>query len=428
VTNLSPWLNKLFSLALTRIVFSTLLIALTSFIGVQSATAQTESVIYNFKGGTSDGSVPYSGLLMDSSGNFYGTTTAGGTYGKGIVYKLSPSGFGWIETVLYNFGGLLDGRNPESGLVQDSLGNLYGTTPYGGQFLNNGTFFEITPGVRWTETGLYSFPGGNGGRTPYDLGKLVTDSRGKFYGTAEAGGANGQGLVFKMSISGGIATESVLYNFDNYPGHLDGSSPYAGLIMDALGNLYGTTYLGGSGTCGNECGTVFELTPQDDGTWTEGIIHNFNGGSSDGEEPYGGLVMDRYGNLFGTTSRGGLYNYGTVFELIPGGHGIWTELVIHSFGGPGEGITPWGDLVIDSNRNLYGTTEFGGVNGHGTLYELSPFGGIFWRQSMLYSFKGYPSDGGYPVGALIMDSSGSLYGTASSGGAHQYGTVFKLVP
>lgn len=399
---------------------------------VQVSQAQTETVIYNFKGGTSDGSAPWAGLLLDSRGNLFGTTTAGGTYNNsnrsGTVYELSPAGSGWTEQVLYNFGGALDGYQPTSGLVEDSLGNLYGTTVNGGQGLPCGTFFRVTPGIRWTETGLFTFPCGRAGQQPYNLGKLAVDSEGNFYGTTFEGGTVGQGIVFEMSISLEIATETVLYSFDRSGGHLDGDYPYGSVIMDLQGNLYGTTFEGGV----NGWGTVFELSPQEGGTYSEGIIHNFNTGPSDGLNPYAGLVMDRYGNLFGTTYGGGLYGYGTVFELLPNGHGLWTELVIHSFRGPAhaDGANPYGGLIIDSNRNLYGTTFTGGAHAAGTVYKLSPVGGILWNESVLYSFKVGPSDGANPRGELVMDGHGNLYGTTVSGGnsGPGHGTVFKIAP
>jgi uncharacterized repeat protein (TIGR03803 family) len=404
-----------------------ILIGLTAVFLVQYSQAQTESVLYNFKGGTTDGSSPYAGLLLDQHGNLFGTTGKGGIYSNsghgGIAFELSPAGPRYAEKILYNFGGVIDGYQPLSGLVEDSSGNLYGTAYYGGG-AGCGTFYKITPGISWTETGLFDFPCSWPGQWPVDAGKLAVDSSGNFYGTTFEGGYSGQGMVFKMTVTLDGITDQLIYSFDRTQDYLDGTYPDASVIMDAEGNLYGTTH--GGGVAG--WGTVFELSPNDNGTWNETIIHSFLNSPSDGAAPYANLVMDQYGNLFGTTTGGGLYGYGAVYELLPNGHGVWTELVIHSFGHSTDGATPYSGLIVDSNRNLYGTTTGGGTSDAGTVYELSPFGGLFWKESVLYSFKGGATDGATPYGGLVRDGSGNLFGTTLTGGTTNKGTVFKLVP
>ena len=335
-----------------------LLIALACSLLAPAAVAQTESVIYSFKGGTA-GAYPYSGVTMDSHGNLYGTTKNGGKYwvfgGQpgGTVYKLLPTGPVWSETILYNFGGPLDGNSPYSGVILDSSGNLYGTAANGGQGLNYGTFYRITPGDLFPETGLFTFNGLQQNATPYDLGTVITDSQGNFYGTNSGNALYGTGNVFQMTLtSNGFAEETVLHEFQGGPA--DGANPYAGLVMDAEGDLFGTTTGGGPGCTAAGCGTVFELSPNGDGTYREGIIYAFAGGPGDGAVPYGGLVQDLQGHLYGTTAYGGTYGSGTVFELAYQGNGTWAESVLYSFGNHGDGAQPWGRLLIDSHGNLYG--------------------------------------------------------------------------
>jgi uncharacterized repeat protein (TIGR03803 family) len=229
---------------------------------IQFSQAQTESVIHSFQGAPSDGSAPYSGLLLDQHGNLYGTTSIGGSYylttrKGGVVYELSPTGPLYREKVLYNFGGGLDGYEPLSGLVSDSLGDLYGTTEYGG-LAGCGTFYEVTPGISWTETGLFFFPCHALGQWPYNLGKLAVDSNGNFYGTTYGGGDNQQGMVFQMSVALNGITETPLYSFDRSQDYPDGETPHASVILDAQGNVYGVTPQGG--TAG--WGAAFGLAPR----------------------------------------------------------------------------------------------------------------------------------------------------------------------
>ena len=352
--------------------------------------APTETVLYSF-GGSPDGASPYGGLISDSAGNLYGTTVYGGA-GAGTVFKLSPSG---TETVLYSFTGGSDGAYPYAGLIADSAGNLYGTT-FGGGASYAGTVFKLSPSG--TETVLHSFAWSDGA-LPY--GGLIADSAGNLYGTTWNGGSGSCGTVFKLSPSG---TETVLYSFTC---GIDGAYPYAGLIADGAGNLYGTTSGGGA----SYAGTAFKLSP----SGTETVLYSFTGGT-DGGHPYAGLIADGGGNLYGTTGGGGALNAGTVFKLSPSG----TETVLYSFACSADGASPYAGLIADSAGNLYGTSLGGCAASNGTVFKVTPSG-----MTVLYSFTG-GADGALPYAGLIADSAGNLYGTTYSGGTAFVGTVFKL--
>jgi uncharacterized repeat protein (TIGR03803 family) len=322
--------------------------------------AWTETIFHAFSG--TDGAYPYYGAkpIFDSNGNLYGTTSQGGTSNVGTVFKLSPAG---TETVLYSFTGGADGNQPGAGLVFDSSGNLYGTTPYGGRF-GSGVVFKLSPAG--TETVLYSFTGGADGGNPFS--PLILDSKGNLYGTASAGGASYSGVVFKVAPGG---TETVLYSFT---GAADGGAPYAGLVFDSNGNLYGTAFYGGV----SNAGTVFELSPPAvaGGAWTENVLHSFT--YADGAGPYfgTGLLFDANKNLYGITSTGGATDAGVVFKLSPGG----TETVLYNFrsgGGHPKSI----DLLADVNGNLYGTTDEDGTLGYGMVFELTGTGFVTAPQS-----------------------------------------------
>jgi uncharacterized repeat protein (TIGR03803 family) len=314
--------------------------------------------------------------------------------------------------VLYSFAGGSDGAYPEAGLIKDLAGNLYGTTTGGGISYGYGTVFELAPdGI---ETVLYAFTGGSDGNDPY--AGLIRDSAGNLYGTTAFGGARHYGTVFELAPDG---TETVLHSFTGS----DGADPFAGLIKDKAGNLYGTTEEGGSTSCeGYGCGTVFELAP--DGTET--VLHAFTGGN-DGDDPIGGLIKDSAGNLYGTTVNGGGtgcgYGCGTVFKLAPDG----TETVLYAFTGGSDGAGPAAGLIKDSAGNLYGTTEGGGGTscnsgyGCGTVFEFAPDG----TETVLHAFTG-GNDGATPFAGLIKDSAGNLYGTTFLGGTYGGGVVFKV--
>ena len=424
-----------------------MMIAVALFVtGTHMAAAQ-ETVIYGFSGsitGAADGSTPYDGLISDAKGNLYGTTSAGGastaitTDGEGTVFELTPaSGGGWTEKVLYSFGATAtDGINPFAGLVFDAKGNLYGTTSLGGAN-GLGTAFELTPGTGgvWTEKVLYSFGATSTDASEPKRGSLIFDAKGNLYGTTRLGGpnslSNGGGLetggtVYELTPgTGGVWTEKVLYNFGATS--TDAANPVGGLAMDATGNLYGTTLYGGA----NNYGTVFELAAASGGAWTETILHSFNLNGTDGTLPYASLIFDAQGNLYGTTYGGGsnpsFGGSGTVFELTPGAGGMWNEQILHSFTPfTTDGDYPYGSLVFDAAGNLYGTTS-SRLYGYGIVFQLTPAAGG-WKENILHFFGGNP-DGQGPLGGVIFDAAGNLYGTTSTGGPNGLGlagTVFEI--
>ena len=320
-----------------------------------------------------------------------------------------------VETVLHNFTGGADGEDPQGQLVMDKAGNLYGTT-YSGGVSSAGTVFEVTS--KGTEKVLYAFSGGADGGNP--VAGLTIDKLGNLYGTTTKGGSSGNGTVFKLAVpvvTGGAWKESVLYSFGT---GTDGAVPVAGVTLDASGNLYGTTSAGGS----YGYGTVFELK-RSAPKWTETILHEF-ALENDGGVPYAGLVFDSKGNLYGAASdggSGGTNGGGTVFELTRSSGG-WTFNVIYSL--PGWGISgTFRNLLVESGK-IYATTHCDGNNSAGTVYELTLAGGV-WTYNSLYEFTG-SSDGLFSFSNLVSDKEGNLYGTTNEGGADGSGTAFKVTP
>jgi uncharacterized repeat protein (TIGR03803 family) len=327
-------------------------------------------------------------------------------------------------------------KNPTGSLTFDGAGNLYGTTALGGGH-NCGIVFKLhrNPNLTSTYSILYGFKGGTEGC--YPTWGVIFDAAGNLYGVTQWGGSGscsngslvGCGFVFKLKPNpDGTWSESVLYSFT---GGADGSQPAnVRLVFDSAGNLYGTTSGGGA----YNYGTVFELKPQPDGTWTENVLHSFD--RTDGENPLAGLIFDAAGrSLYGTTFRGGAgggpacgepSGCGTVFKLTPNSSGTWTESVLYRFTGGADGATP-SNLIFDSAGNLYGTTVFGG-GGSGVAFRLAPNPDGTWAESVLYTFAG-GGDGGNPMGGLTFDVAGvDLYGTTFYGGTNKYGLVFKLSP
>lgn len=336
-----------------------------------SGNGWVQTVIYSFTAGN-DGMDPHAGVVIGPDGSLYGTAVAGGNAGScegngcGVVYRLTPDGDQWFLTTIYNFKGDKDGAGPGSRVVFDAAGNLFGATPRGGRF-DLGTIFKLTPtpSGEWRKKILHNFTGGKDGATG-SMGDLIFDADGNIYGVTEQGGANGVGTVYKVSHSpSGNWTLTTLYAFKGMP---DGANPYGGLIWDGAGNLYGTTYFGG--TVG--MGTTFQLTPGPNGKWQENILYNFLG-DTDGSLPTTTLIFDKSGNLFGTTSAGGRpsCDCGTVFKLSLS-NGSWKEKIIHYFGRHFDGYAPNYGLTFDAAGNLYGATPAGGTSRTGMVFKFTP--------------------------------------------------------
>jgi uncharacterized repeat protein (TIGR03803 family) len=374
----------------------------------------TETMLRSF----GDAAYPYGNLLQASDGNLYGMTYSGESLGA--VFKISPAG---VETVLHSFaGGPGDGAYPFGSLIQASDGNLYGMTSGGGAN-GAGTVFMVT--TAGTETMLWSFGGTGDGATPW--GSLIQASDGNLYGLTSYGGANSVGSVIKISTDGTTVgtAETVLYSFAGGTG--DGATPWGSLIQASDGKLYGLTSYGGT----HDLGTVFGIST--DGTaagTTETVLHTFAGGTGDGANPQGSLIQASDGNLYGMTKSGGANGAGTVFGISTDGTAAGTtETVLHTFaGGTGDGASPNGDLIQASNGNLYGLTYAGGTNSLGTVFWISTDGTtVGTAETVLYSFAGGTGDGANPqFGSLIQASDGNLYGMGYTGGANNFGIVFKI--
>ena len=387
-----------------------------AMLATASVQAQILKTLYNFNG-TPDGALPVGGVVRIGN-SFYGTTANGGTDSlPGTVFKVDLKA---NETTLYSFSGSPDGYVPLAGLIKDSDGNLYGTTAYGGLY-GFGTIFEVSKtGV---ETVLYSFSGYPADGV-YPQAGLVRDAAGNLFGTTQYGGpgscqingfTEGCGTVFMLSNTG---VETVLHGFVS--GTTDGQLPIARLLLDAAGNLYGTTCHGGT----QGMGTVFKVTPGG----TETVMYSF-AGTPDGSCPLAGLILHA-GIFYGTTYQGGASNYGTVFKLTKAGQ----ETVLYSFSAlHQDGHYPQAALIRDSSGNLYGTTLGGGIetkychvieNGCGVIFKLSSAG----KETVLHRFAGYPIEGASPISDLLRDSLGNLYGTTDIGGTAEAGTVFEWAP
>ena len=366
-----------------------------------AATALPSPATVTFKSlasfdGTNGAAPRYITLVQGVDGNFYGTTEVDGANGHGTVFKITPAG---TLTTIYSFcaqSNCSDGIYPYAGLAQDSQGNFYGTTSAGGAN-GDGTVFKITRAGALTT--LHSFDSTDGA-TPY--AGLLLASDGNFYGTTGSGGANNDGTIFNITPTGTLTT---LHSFDS----TDGSLPYGGLVQDSKGNFYGTTVTGGA----NGKGTVFQMTS----TGTLSTLHSFN--STDGQYPYAGLVQDSKGNFYGTTYEGGTAGDGTAFAITAAG----TLTTIYNFCSQTncpDGSTPEAGLVQGTNHNFYGTTTFGGPNGYGTAFALTAGGTL----TTLHQFD--RTDGSNPAGGLFQATNGTFYGTTYEGGTNQDGTVFSL--
>ena len=393
------------------------------FVLVSGAWGASEQVLYNFTGAPT-GMYPLASLVFDGAGNLYGTTADGGndkacpSSGCGVVFELVPAAGGWTETVIHTFS-RRDGAYPAAHLVFDHAGNLYGTTQFGGKN-DMGVVFELTPatGGGWTEKVLHSFTSGYDGGQP--AAGLAIDAAGNLYGTTEYGGARSKGVAFELLPTSTGWKHKVLHSFGAH-----GVRPIGGLVLDQAGNLYGTTSEGGNR---EGHGLVFELTPKASGPWNEIVLYKFQGqpdGGKDGTDPMADLNFDGQGNLYGTTYRGGTHHgRGVIFKLTPSSGGTWTNTILHYAGRKG-GCRYRSGLIFDNAGNLYGTATFGGGIGGGVVFRLTPTTSGFWKETVLHSFGG-TEDGTEPVGGLVFDTAGNLYGTTVYGGTGGDGTLFEV--
>lgn len=374
--------------------------------------ARKEEVLYSFCSEQScNGFQSPSNLILDAAGNLYGTTLYGGANNDGVVFQLTPEADGtWSEKELYSFCSLsncTDGSYPSSGLIFDAAGNLYGVTEGGGTALP-AVAYQLAPGANgtWTERVLYTFAYGEG--MPW--GNLIFDAAGNLYGATLRGG--NPGTVFELMPQGGRTwRRKVLHTFQGG----DGSVPFGPLVFDASGNLYGATAEGGTGNGG----TVYELMPQANGTWREKALHDFGIGSD--ETFPSSVILDAAGNLYGTTRYGGVSNGGTIFRLSPNANGRWKEKVLHSF----RNFYQPGQVILDAAGNLYGPVGGGSGcprYGCGGVFQFNPATGAYRVVCAFgHARKGHDPDG------VILDAAGNLYGTTALGGAFGDGVVFEVM-
>jgi uncharacterized repeat protein (TIGR03803 family) len=427
-------------------VILTLTVILVLAIGTEATAFKN---VYTFTGGT-DGSIPASTLVFDGISTLYGTTIRGGAYGFGVVFSVTRNSDGSLtEKVIYDFTGGEDGSIPYSPLIFDPAGNLYGTTEFGGTgacsyngYSGCGTVFELSPNLdgSWSETVLYSFTGVLDGAFPA-FGALTFDRTGNLYGATLDGGnisencAYGCGTVFELiPASDRSWNESVLYRFDEPHGW----APVGDLVFDKAGRIYGITNHGGGDRGPNcpaypGCGTVYKLTPNLDGSWSQSILHYFLGQlNGDGGIAYSGMTLGPDGDLYGTTAWGAGPGYGGIFKLNRTGSGFGNYQWIYNFGSGTDGAVPYGRLTLDTKRQLiYGTTYEGGTGpcqnfsgGCGTVFSLTQ-GSSGYTVTVLYSFQNHPAS--YPTAGVIVVS-GYLFGAARGDSISTFGTVFGIRP
>jgi uncharacterized repeat protein (TIGR03803 family) len=370
----------------------TLALAILAALAPPFVHAQTYTVLHQFGSGK-DGATPYGGVTLDAVGNLYGTTYAGGTIGRGTVYKIDTSG---NETVLYSFGGP-DGAQPYDTPTLDAAGNLYGTTYAGGAFIYYGTVFKLD--ATGKETVLHNFRSLPDGTWPRS--SLTLDPSGNLYGTTQVAGPADYGIVFKLDNK---EHETILHGFGRAP-YTDGTLPEGGVVRDATGNLYGNCY----------SGTIYKINA----AGKLSVLYTLGSGSNP-YYPVGRLFLDASGDLYGIGYSGGTYGLGAVFKV---NSSSGKQNLLYSFGGGMDGQHPNDGVVRDASGNLYGTTLLGGTFNHGTVYKLDTTG----KETVLYSFTG-ATDGGSPYSTVVLDSAGSIYGTAPAGGLYGAGVVFKITP
>jgi len=382
-------------------------------------------VLHHFYAGKNNNGGLYGGLTLDSKGNLYGTTWGGGG-GSGTVFELMPSSEGvWTEKVLHSFDWRKEGNAPLGILLFDGDSTLYGTTSINGPS-GVGAVFQLTyaSGV-WNSSVIADY-GSHAG--------VVFDQAGNLYGNIGPGEYD-EGAVTELVPGAGGWTQSYLYSFCRKVNPcLDGDAPISGVVFDSAGNLYGTTEYGGKGI-GGDWGTAYELKKQSDGTWRHILLHSFPASANDGKLVYGGLVLDKSGNLYGTTLQGGGKGCGegtgcgTVYELAPTAKG-WKETVLYNFPNPKNGAGPSSSLTFDAFGNLWGTAA-GGTGqcngGCGVVFKMTPGSNGQWTYSVVHQFTG--NDGAYPNASVVFDSKGNLYGTTElGGGGNSVGVVFEITP
>lgn len=385
-------------------------------------------ILYSFDGdygvGGPNGGPPLAAPVLDADGNLYGP--AGGGTGNssdcsgpcGVVFKMTRGSNGkWRESVVMNFTSWLTHAVPDSPVAFDNRGNLYGSLRFN---IGRNWIYKLTPGKGgWGFTVI---------RPNYDddTGGVVPDSAGNLY--AYLGQPkNYCGGVGELSLRprGWVYTD--LHRFCNKKGNSPGGyDPRAPFSWDAKGNLYGTDYFGGRRRTGLTGGTAFEMTRAQNGTWTYHVLHRFGALKKDGLNPWGGLVVDKSGSVYGTTINGGPHGFGEIFKLTPSGGGEWKDTLVYGFPEVSLGAFPWGNLVFDASGNLYGVANGGkkcGVDFCGEVFKLTPQSSGHWKYGVLHGFSG--PDGAFPYGVVI-DSDGHLFGTTLGGGTYNYGVVFEI--
>jgi uncharacterized repeat protein (TIGR03803 family) len=404
--------------------FAQALVCALTMLAAQPAQAQTYTILHNFSGGL-DGSHPTAGLTLVGTGNLFGGAD------PSAVFRLRQTGLEWVFAPIFEFNGT-DGEYLAGRLSIGPDGVLYGASSGGGQQQcmgyggGCGLIFSMRPprsvcasvACPWKETVLYQFDLASRVDGSHPNGGLIFDASGNIYGTTQQGGMFGAGTVFQLTPSQGGWTETVLYNFGQSPS--DGMSPNGNLIIDRAGNIIGTTFGGGNPDC--LCGTIFQLTHNASG-WAETILHSFTL-NPDGANPSGGLVSDAAGNLYGGTQDGGASLGGAEYQLMPSSGG-YTFQVLYSFGSSADFRGPAGIPAVDSNGNVYATTWSQGTLGLGNVFKLTPANGA-WIYTDLHDFD--LSDGFYPPDGPTLDPSDNLYGTTTNGGTGSSGVVWEITP
>jgi uncharacterized repeat protein (TIGR03803 family) len=386
-------------------------------LSLTTVTATTTDVIFSFE--EDEGEYADTDLETDSAGNIYGTTVLGGDFGGGTVFQLSPTPSGWVHTVLYSFTGGADGGEPYKGVTLGRDGNLYGTAVTGGSGNCEGgcgVVYKLTNSAgTWTQTVIHAFTGGDDGSGPG--ARVTVDAGGNIYGMTPTGGAYGFGTIYKIHGAGGGAFR-VIHTFT---GGDDGATGSAGRMILRRGRLYGAATVGGA----HGSGVIFELSPRAVGEWDFRPIYAFKG-QPDGSFPYGALLFGPAGRIYGTTYYGGDNGIGAVYELAQQRLGDWQERVIYSFQAGTDGNSPISNLVRDAAGNLYGTTSEGGL-GSGAIFKLSPIGGGQWTETVVHAFQG-PPDGAFSYNGMVVDRFGNFYGATVHGGDNDDGSIYKFTP